>query len=78
LRCPCSEVEADAIFACSFEHQNQPEFQCRWRWQQGDIAVWDNRATHHYAVVDYGDEPRTIYRVTIEGEAPREFSLFHS
>jgi len=64
-------AEADAILAYLFEHQNQPEFQCRWRWQQGDVAIWDNRATHHYAVADYGDAPRTIHRVTIEGDVPR-------
>ena len=63
-------AEADAILAFLFEHQDQPELQCRWRWQQGDVAIWDNRATHHYAVADYGDAPRTIHRVTLEGEAP--------
>jgi taurine dioxygenase len=63
-------AEADAILAYLFQHQNQPEFQCRWRWRQGDVAIWDNRATHHYAIADYGDAPRTIHRVTLEGEAP--------
>lgn len=63
-------AEGDAILAFLYQHQNQPEFQCRWRWQEGDLAVWDNRATHHYAVADYGDEPRTIHRVTLEGESP--------
>jgi len=63
--------EADAILPILFAHQDQPEFQCRWRWQQGDVAVWDNRATQHYAIADYGDAPRTIHRVTLEGEAPQ-------
>ena len=63
-------AEADALLAFLFQHQDQPEFQCRWRWQTGDVAIWDNRATHHYAIADYGDEPRTIHRVTLEGEAP--------
>jgi taurine dioxygenase len=62
--------EADAVLAFLYAHQNQPEFQCRWRWQEGDVAIWDNRATHHYAVADYGDAERTIHRVTLEGEAP--------
>ena len=57
-----------------FAPQHQPEFQCRcrwrWRWRQGDVAIWDNRATHHYAIADYGDAERTIHRVTLEGEAP--------
>lgn len=63
-------AEGDAVLAYLYQHQNQPEFQCRWRWQQGDVAIWDNRATHHYAIADYGDEPRTIHRTTMEGEAP--------
>ncbi len=63
-------AEGDALLAFLFQHQDQPEFQCRWRWQTGDLAIWDNRATHHYAIADYGDEPRTIHRVTLEGEAP--------
>lgn len=63
-------VEADAVLSFLYQHQAQPEFQCRWRWQTGDLAVWDNRATHHYAIADYGDAPRTIHRVTLEGEAP--------
>jgi len=63
-------AEADAMLAFLFNHQDQPEFQCRWRWQQGDVAIWDNRATHHYAIADYGDAPRSIHRTTLEGEAP--------
>ena len=62
--------EADAVLSFLYQHQDQPEFQCRWRWQQGDVAIWDNRATHHYAIADYGDEPRRIHRTTLEGEAP--------
>jgi taurine dioxygenase len=63
-------AEGDALLAFLFRHQSQPEFQCRWRWQAGDVAIWDNRATHHYAIADYGDAPRTIHRVTLEGESP--------
>jgi taurine dioxygenase len=64
-------AEADAILAHLYVHQNKPEFQCRWRWQQGDLAIWDNRATHHYAIADYGEEDRVIHRVTLVGEQPR-------
>ena len=41
----------------------------RWQWQQDDVAIWDNRATQHYAVNDYGTQPRVVRRVTIEGAA---------
>lgn len=40
----------------------------RWNWQQDDVVIWDNRSTQHYAVNDYGDQPRLVRRVTIEGE----------
>ena len=42
----------------------------RWRWQEGDVAVWDNRATQHYAVDDYGDAHRVVRRVTVAGTVP--------
>ncbi len=48
-----------------------PEFTVRWRWQPGDIVVWDNRCTMHYAVRDYGgDMPRLMHRTTAAGTAP--------
>jgi alpha-ketoglutarate-dependent sulfate ester dioxygenase len=42
----------------------------RWRWQAGDVAIWDNRATQHYAVNDYGDAHRVVRRVTLKGDVP--------
>ncbi|ACD16609.1 TauD/TfdA dioxygenase family protein [Paraburkholderia phytofirmans] len=42
----------------------------RWRWQAGDVAIWDNRATQHYAVNDYGDAHRVVRRVTLNGDVP--------
>jgi taurine dioxygenase len=42
----------------------------RWRWQVGDIAFWDNRSTQHYAIADYGNQPRRVQRVTIAGDIP--------
>jgi taurine dioxygenase len=42
----------------------------RWRWRQGDVAIWDNRATQHYAVDDYGDQHRVMRRVTLAGDTP--------
>ncbi len=42
----------------------------RWRWQAGDVAIWDSRATQHRAVDDYGDQPRVVRRVTIADEVP--------
>lgn len=42
----------------------------RWRWAQGDVAIWDNRATQHYAINDYGDQHRVVRRVTVTGDVP--------
>jgi taurine dioxygenase len=48
----------------------RPENTVRWRWAVGDVAVWDNRATQHYAVNDYGDARRVMRRVSMDGEVP--------
>lgn len=42
----------------------------RWRWEAGDVAIWDNRATQHRAINDYGDQHRVVRRVTLEGDIP--------
>jgi len=48
----------------------EPEHIVRWRWAAGDVAIWDNRATQHYAIDDYGNETRIMRRVTLAGFAP--------
>ena len=62
-----SESDALLAFLCSFAEQ--PQFQCRYRWNAGAVGIWDNRCTQHYAVNDY-DEPRRIERVTVLGDRP--------
>ena len=47
-----------------------PEYQVRWRWQPNDIAIWDNRCTQHYAVMDYAPCHRKMERAGIMGDAP--------
>lgn len=51
-------------------HITAPENTVRWNWRQGDVALWDNRATMHYAVNDYGEQRRVVRRVTVEGDVP--------
>ena len=50
-----------------YRHAARPEFLCRFRWEPGSIAFWDNRATWHYAVNDYQGERRLMHRITLEG-----------
>jgi taurine dioxygenase len=52
------------------EHVTKPEQTIRWHWRQGDLAIWDNQATMHYAIHDYGNEYRRGERVTVVGEVP--------
>lgn len=46
-------------------HMNRPEDQVRWRWKAGDLAMWDNRCTMHYAVADYLPDYRCMNRITV-------------
>lgn len=61
--------ESDAVLNYLFEHVRKPEFQCRFRWRKGSLAVWDNRVTQHYAVADYA-ERRLMHRIAIKGDRP--------
>ena len=61
--------ESDAILAMLYDHCKQPEFQCRVRWQAGDITMWDNRATWHKAINDYHGFRRLMHRITVDGVA---------
>jgi taurine dioxygenase len=65
-----SEAESDAILAMLLAHVGSPAFQCRHRWSQGDLTMWDNRAVQHYAVPDYTSR-RIMHRLTIAGDEPR-------
>jgi taurine dioxygenase len=64
-----SEYESDGILKFLFSLAEKPDRQVRWKWTTGDVVVWDNRNTSHYAVADY-KEQRVMYRVTIEGPKP--------
>jgi taurine dioxygenase len=65
-------AESEAQLAAIFRHCTRPEFSCRFRWQPGSVAIWDNRNTMHYAVNDYDGQRRCLYRVTVKGEAPQQ------
>ncbi|MFM2036398.1 MAG: Alpha-ketoglutarate-dependent taurine dioxygenase [Pseudomonadota bacterium] len=61
-------AQSDALLAQLFGLATVPEFQARLRWQQGTLAVWDNRSTQHYAVGDYAPQHRKLHRITITAD----------
>ncbi|WP_336769129.1 taurine dioxygenase [Pantoea endophytica] len=65
-----SEKESDALLNFLFWHSAKPEFQVRWRWQENDVAIWDNRVTQHYANADYYPARRVMHRATVLGDKP--------
>jgi taurine dioxygenase len=62
--------ESAALLSMLYAHATRPEFTCRLHWQPGMVAIWDNRAVQHYAIDDYEDFERVMYRVTIQGTRP--------
>ena len=65
-----SKNESNAVLDMLYRHCQQPELTCRFRWKPGSVAFWDNRATLHYALDDYGDALRLAHRVTLQGDIP--------
>jgi taurine dioxygenase len=61
-----SERENDVLLPFLLDHVRSPEYQCRFHWETGSMAFWDNRCVQHYAVADY-KERRVMHRVTIDG-----------
>ncbi|MVV46724.1 TauD/TfdA family dioxygenase [Pseudomonas sp. PB120] len=65
-----SPADSAHLFGLLQDHVIRQENLVRWRWKAGDVAIWDNRSTQHYAVDDYGTQDRVVRRVTLKGEVP--------
>ena len=66
-----TEEESAPILGFLFQHQVRPEFTCRFSWQPGSIAFWDNRCAQHNPVNDYHGFRRVMHRITLAGDRPR-------
>jgi alpha-ketoglutarate-dependent sulfate ester dioxygenase len=60
-------ADSQRLLAILQDHITRPENTVRWRWQAGDVAIWDNCATQHRAVADFGKQRRHLRRVTLAG-----------
>jgi alpha-ketoglutarate-dependent sulfate ester dioxygenase len=65
-----SHTESRDVLRLLQAYVTRPENTLRWRWAVGDVVVFDNRATQHYAADDYGDQHRELHRVTVAGDVP--------
>jgi len=66
-----TEEESAGLLAYLFEHQARAEFTCRFRWEPGSIAFWDNRCALHNPINDYHGHRRIMHRVTLAGDRPQ-------
>jgi len=65
-----SKQDSARLYDLLQSHVLRLENTIRWRWRAGDVAIWDNRATQHYALNDYGDQRRVVRRTTLDGDTP--------
>jgi len=65
-----TDEESRPIIDFLMRHSTKPEFTCRFRWETGSLAFWDNRCTQHFAINDYPEETRIMHRITVCGDEP--------
>jgi taurine dioxygenase len=66
-----TDEESAPLLDYLFRHQIRPEFTCRFSWQPGSMALWDNRCAQHNPINDYHGYRRVMHRITLQGDRPR-------
>ncbi|MCY9005669.1 TauD/TfdA dioxygenase family protein [Peribacillus frigoritolerans] len=62
--------ESERLLSIFDSYVTRLENTVRWQWSEGDVAIWDNLATQHYAIADYGNQHRVVRRVTVGKDVP--------
>ena len=62
--------ESEPLIRYLYAQACRPDIVYRHMWQRGDVVMWDNRCTLHYAVHDYGTEPREMHRIAVRARQP--------
>lgn len=65
-----NSAESHNLFQLLQARVTKLENTVRWTWAEGDVAIWDNRATQHYAVADFDEQYREVRRITVAGDVP--------
>ncbi|MEI8000482.1 MAG: TauD/TfdA family dioxygenase [Actinomycetes bacterium] len=65
-----TEEESRPLLRYLCEHAIRPEFTCRFRWEVGSLALWDNRCAWHNPINDYHGQTRVMHRITLAGDVP--------
>ena len=65
-----NQKESAVLFNLLQDRVTKLENTVRWTWAEGDVVIWDNRATQHYAVADFDTQVREVRRITVQGDVP--------